>query len=258
MDYVKAKVILKKLSTLIDSFESLGEPISEIESEILHKYIEKLGQLIPSESESSEPSKQPSLKEKATKSVIGSTPEAKPIQGESSQEENISKSANSEHEKEVGRPKPIATVPEVPEEEIEIEIVDEDAKTASQKKEVPPIKVQKKKVLVSTEDDDADGDTSDLWAPVEIKELSHKLSFSPIKNIFKSISINERILTLNELFDGDSKAFKETLDHLETFDNFEDAAEYLRKGVAADYQWEEGEKLKKANNFMKIVQRRFL
>ena len=44
MDYASAKIILKKLSTLIDSFESLDEPISEIESEELN---EKRNDILP-------------------------------------------------------------------------------------------------------------------------------------------------------------------------------------------------------------------
>jgi hypothetical protein len=260
MDYGKAKVILKKLSTLMDSFESLGEPISEIESEMLHKYVDKLSQLIPSEGEfedSVEKHKEKPVKLKLDAQV--SVEEKQEAQEPSPPEEAKPKTKITQKESSKQNVETEELCKDVKEEKVKVEEKLEPVKEAQPKKEVASEKVKKKRVLVANEeDDDSEGDTSDLWSPVEIKELSHKLSFSPIKNIFKAISINERILLQNELFGGDSKDFKETLDHLESFKNFEDAANYLKSGVAKEHKWEDSKKIKKANNFMKIVQRRFL
>ena len=96
-----------------------------------------------------------------------------------------------------------------------------------------------------------------LFEQKEASELSEKLSQRPIKDIFKAMSINERVFTLNELFNGDKSAFDLALDRLNGFSHFEEAKVYLTYEVAGRFDWLHPSKQKKAKNFIKLVRRRY-
>jgi len=89
-------------------------------------------------------------------------------------------------------------------------------------------------------------------------ELSDKLSFSPIKDLRKSMGVNERIFTINELFNGDQQLFDEVIQELNQFGAYGEASAYLMKKVAIPYHWEEKDKKKKAEHFVRLVFRRYL
>ena len=54
MNYKKAKTILRKLNSLLESFENLGEPLSDIECEMLHRYTDEFRKLVPEDHEEAE------------------------------------------------------------------------------------------------------------------------------------------------------------------------------------------------------------
>lgn len=110
---------------------------------------------------------------------------------------------------------------------------------------------------VVVEEEDMPQSMKEIFSESRINELSDKLSHSPIKDLSKSMGINEKIFTIQELFGGDSNLFTTTMSRLNQFENFNDAKSYLVKGVAKDQRWDEGDKQKKAINFIKLVQRRF-
>lgn len=89
------------------------------------------------------------------------------------------------------------------------------------------------------------------------KELSERLSQTPIADIKKAMGINERVLTLNELFGGDQAAFDETLTALNGFSSYDQAKNYLASTAAPKFNWTEKEKKKKAQAFAKLVWRRY-
>lgn len=91
----------------------------------------------------------------------------------------------------------------------------------------------------------------------EAKELSEKLSITPIKDLNSAMGINDRFLTVNELFSGDANAFKECIDHINQLDSYEDAKSYLLSETAQKYDWSSASRLKKAAGFITLVQRRF-
>jgi len=88
-------------------------------------------------------------------------------------------------------------------------------------------------------------------------EISDRLGNLPIKDLTKSMGINERMFTVKELFGGDQEKFKSVLNDLNGFKNFEEAKSYLIEGVASELNWDESSKYKKALNFVKLVQRRY-
>ncbi len=97
-----------------------------------------------------------------------------------------------------------------------------------------------------------------LFHQEEGKELSHKLSSLPISDLHKAMGINERIFTINELFRGDSMAFKHTMTSLNQLGSFEEAKNYLAQNVAGEFDWANKSKVNKAKNFIRLVKRRYI
>lgn len=91
----------------------------------------------------------------------------------------------------------------------------------------------------------------------ETNELSDRLGESPISDLTKAMGINERMLTVNELFDGDNTAFKSALSALNDMANYEDAKSYISTELIEKYNWVSPKKRKKAKVFIKLVKRRF-
>lgn len=96
-----------------------------------------------------------------------------------------------------------------------------------------------------------------LFNEADTKELSDKLSKSPIADLTKSMGINEKIFTIKELFGGDSALFSTTMSELDKLTSLEQAQDYLVKSVAVSEDWGNDSKIKKAANFVKLISRRY-
>lgn len=96
-----------------------------------------------------------------------------------------------------------------------------------------------------------------LFSTEDANELSHKLSQQPIADLTKAIGINERILTINELFDKDTVFFTEIMKKINNLSSFDDAKKILVQ-LAQKFDWVAEDKKKKATIFIKLVRRRFL
>ena len=97
----------------------------------------------------------------------------------------------------------------------------------------------------------------ELFEQKEATELSERLSLRPLKDLRRAMGINERILTTNELFDGNGDALKDTLTTLNGLNTFDEAKDYL-SNIAGIYDWTSRKKKKKAQIFIKMVRRKFL
>ena len=86
----------------------------------------------------------------------------------------------------------------------------------------------------------------DLFEFESGKELSDKLSRSPISDLTKSMGINEKIFTVQELFGGDSSLFSSAMDALNKFTSLDQAKDYLIENVAIANNWASEAKMKKA------------
>ena len=96
-----------------------------------------------------------------------------------------------------------------------------------------------------------------LFEQKEAKELSEKLSSQPIKDLNKAMGINEKILTINELFSKDDSAYKTAVKQLNVLKSFEEAKPILSE-LAEKHNWTQRNKKKKAQVFIKLVRRRYL
>ena len=130
-----------------------------------------------------------------------------------------------------------------------------------------PIVVEKPRVLASTPPPPAaEASSSKPSVPEDIaalfdsqanpKELSEKLAAQPIRDLTKSMGLNEKFLTRDELFGKDNEAFNAALTKLNSFKNFEDASIFLAE-LAIKYGWTKKGKKKKAQIFIKLVRRRY-
>jgi len=72
------------------------------------------------------------------------------------------------------------------------------------------------------------------------------------------MGINERILTINELFHGNQQLYQQVVNHLNSLDSYDLAVEYLATGVAAENKWGNKKRKMKAEVFLNLVKRRYL
>lgn len=98
---------------------------------------------------------------------------------------------------------------------------------------------------------------AELFADEKVTDLSDKLALTPVKDLTKSMGINERIFTQQELFGNNQMQFNETLQKLNNCQNFIEAKQYLLDNVISVYDWTNEQKIKKAATFVKLVKRKF-
>jgi hypothetical protein len=98
--------------------------------------------------------------------------------------------------------------------------------------------------------------TQKLFVIEKAKDLSERLAMSPINDISKSMSINDRALVSKYLFGNDIKLFSETLNTLNNLHLFDEAKEILMP-IAQKNVWTDEEHREKAEGFIKLVYRRY-
>ena len=99
---------------------------------------------------------------------------------------------------------------------------------------------------------------NELFSEDKVNDLSDKLGLTPVQDLTKSMGINERIFTQQELFNNNAQQFNDVLNLLNGFKSFEDAKQYLITTVIPEYGWMQDNKIKKATTFIKLVKRKYL
>ena len=100
-------------------------------------------------------------------------------------------------------------------------------------------------------------EVAELFHEKQATDLSEKLSSMPVNDLMKTMGLNERILTVNELFGGDANAFKNVMTDLNRLGNFEEAKQYLAANVVEKYGWTKRNKKSKAKVLIKTIRRRY-
>lgn len=229
MNATKFNKYLKKIKSFGDLVEDI-ENLSLIEKDLLKDYTKKLYEAIDEKEDNSKPVK------KAKKNKKNNTLEkAEKLKEISEDKVEISKTEEVSFD-----------TPKIKEEITKVEVI---------KEEVAKEIVNEEKIEVIP---NVSNDLLDLFEVNDSNELSHKLSHTPIKNLTKSFSINERIFTVKELFGGNKDIFEKSLEDLDKFNSLEDAKNYLLTNVVNEYGWDAPKMLKKVNEFVKKVKRRYL
>lgn len=89
------------------------------------------------------------------------------------------------------------------------------------------------------------------------EDLPGRFSHVPIESIESAMGLNERIFTLNELFGGNKGLFDATCTQLNALPSFSEAKTLLMNGPARQFKWSDPERLKMAEEFIRIIVRRY-
>ncbi len=246
MDLQKTKILLEKVTALYKSMSADAQNVSSIERDLMKSYLQQLYDIFlhaPSDVANAEPTPVEVFKTtpKITLNKIKSddnTPRVKTDIKEAPP-------------RPAPPPPPPAPVPE--------------PAPVVEKKEAPVVEVPKAQPepivpqpAAATPTPRANNEEmEDLFHFPSARELSEKLSELPITDIKKEMGLNERILTVNELFGGDQASFDATIATLNQLKSFDEAKDYLIRNVSRKYDWLAKDKVSKAKIFIKLVKRRY-
>ena len=96
-----------------------------------------------------------------------------------------------------------------------------------------------------------------LFALPVNKDMPSRFSHVPIDSIESAMGLNERIFTLNDLFGGNKGLFDATCTQLNALSSFSEAKTLLINGPARQFKWSDPERLKMAEEFIRILVRRY-
>jgi hypothetical protein len=88
-------------------------------------------------------------------------------------------------------------------------------------------------------------------------ENADKWGSTPIADLSKSIGLNDRISMITVLFSNDQHAFNNALTQLNNIGGFEQAKDYMMRNLVTVYNWNEGNKSERAQQFINLVRRRY-
>ncbi|MGK0313837.1 MAG: hypothetical protein ACI86M_000046 [Saprospiraceae bacterium] len=244
MNFKKVEKAAKKINQLLENMRD-EEQVSKIEKDLLLSYVRDLYEKVIHTDES--------LK-KATAVVYNQNKVAK----------------NHISEPEIAAaptPHPPVEIADVVRQEIKQTAYQRDPTTSKKTVETPahspndivytPVKAVVAEEIAAPSYNNVTQELLELFETGSVNELSDKLSRSPISDLTKSMGINERIFTVNELFGGDTGLFNTTMQELDKLSSLEQARDYLVNKIAVEQNWGGEPKMKKAINFVKLISRRY-
>lgn len=89
----------------------------------------------------------------------------------------------------------------------------------------------------------------------ENQVVSEQINSEPIKDLKKAISINERFLFINELFNGDEAMYDRSIKTINAFSIYPEAEYWIRRELKIKFAWDE--KSNTVKQFNQLVKRRF-
>ncbi len=229
MDNNRAKLLLDKINGLFRNLNLDANQISSVERDLMLSYIRDLYDAVL---------EQPSSQ--------ASRPKSSPTMPKERKEPDF----------EIVKPKEEKST--IPPKIIEIEEPSPEPKDSTAQPPKPPAKPKDEasKLSPAKSKTSPDNTFEQLFEQKRATELSEKLSESPITDLTRAMSINDRLLYMNELFGKDIQALNETLKLLNKYDNIEEAKGLLAN-LADQYTWLDDEKINIAREFIKLVRRRY-
>lgn len=224
MDYKRSKALLKKINVLHDSAIDFEGSMTSMERDLLLQYLRDLYDIILHDNQST----QAPINRINGGASVAEIPKRQPSVAPTQSVSPVERVAEP--------PKPIVNQAKVIAAETPQPVI-EAVKPESGKK--------KERLAVLFQSNDA-------------QDLKSKFGSLPISDISKSMGINDKILTINELFGGDQGLFNTVVSELNSFNSFDKAQEYLIGGVAKKQSWYEEGKKEKAATFIKLIRRRYI
>ncbi|MEZ4994281.1 MAG: hypothetical protein R2824_27910 [Saprospiraceae bacterium] len=238
MDLQQAKVLLTKITTLHDSMSLDNGPIASIERDLMLSYIRQLYEAYQDISSNGKITKSTA----AAPSAKTAGPELE-IVPPSQEREVVPEPPQRRY-----TPPKIIEIPDPTPEPVKV------APPPPAPKPTPPPPVATPKPAASA---GTNAKVRALFDQKEARELSEKLSLQPLKDLTKGLSINDRLLYTNDLFNKNTDNFNEALRTLNNKDSMDTARSYLEQ-LAMEYNWTDGEKEDVAKDFIKHIRRRFV
>lgn len=234
MEHKQARILLQKINRLFDAIASSDAPPSRIEVDLLHDYTRQFyDSLSAAASAEPEPEKPATVEIEKPVFPIERVAEPDRVKQEVIREQVPSPAAIANERSSALNNEPVP----------------EEVAPEAQPVETPP---PSKGPTTFRADYDV------LFMTEEAKDLSDKLRTSPIDDLSRAMGINERFLTINELFHGNHEAFDQVLRRLNDLSCFDDARRYLEDEVISRYDWLDKTRAKKAGIFIRLVRRRYL
>lgn len=233
MNLEKASVLLEKINSLHKAMQADGV-ISDIEKDLMKSYVRELYEIYLNASNAPSPVK---------------------IKKPNSFDTEVIRKKTSTKPKEAYKPPRIIEVPKKIEETpkapppIPVDIPAPRPIPKIQKKETPTPPIVTSSSNISKE-------VKALFKEKKAKELSEKLSASPIRDLTKAIALNDKLLFSNELFGGALVTFNEVVRTLNDLPTKVDAENYLME-LAKQHDWAGDDRKDTAIEFIKLVRRRF-
>lgn len=256
-----AQRLLHKIQSLLD--DGQGQGISRLEKDLLKSYIQQLYDLVVNDEPAEESTSRTSASVQAKETLIPPPPppvieripppvmEHIPPPVELPEEKPIPGYVEEELAAPVSNPmawKPVDPVPHVQETIPTPPVVEA---PVMREVPVPP------PVVTPVAEPVADEALNSLFEVLKKDEISGKVSHVPIASIESALGLNERIFTLNDLFGGDRALFEETCTQLNQLSSFAEAKALLMSGVAQKFGWTHPERVKMAEQFIRIMARKY-
>ena len=231
MNLSKSKVVLKKINTLHDNI-LLSGTMSKIEKDLFLDYLRDMYELILEKDEDSEVESSHPLQMVRQKN---------PAQSQTGPNEVV------EQIEEV-----VVEEKEDPQYEM-VEVAEEYGRANGHAIE-GPVQLVKETVTTSKA---VSAEIENLFNEESINQHSYRFSQTPIIDISKAMGINEKILTINQLFNKDQQEFNYVAAKLNYFNTFEEASQFLKTEVAEKYKWDAESKRAEAIDFIRLVSRKY-
>ena len=246
MDLIKAQRLLVKIQAFLDN--APGKEISRLEKDLIKSYIQQLYEAI-SEEEKQVPAEVVKPPEVQLPKVQKFEPVHIPV--EESRPETVKQPLTWETPVKMEVPEPqVVAMP------VDIPVPLPKVEPMPIKEEVKEHVVTALKVTPERQEAGALADTLKKLFEAATADDS-RFGHVPVSNIEAALGINDRIFTLNGLFEGDKPMFDATCAALNDLRSFTEATELLIHGPASRYNWTDPEKVKMAEHFIRIVYRRY-
>lgn len=99
-------------------------------------------------------------------------------------------------------------------------------------------------------------DTLREAAAAEPVTVAETFTRTPIESVARSISLNQKFRFINQLFNGNSSAYNQAIEEIDTLDNYGQALDLISYRYASQYVWDMNSD--EVSELVEILKRRFV
>jgi energy-converting hydrogenase A subunit M len=105
------------------------------------------------------------------------------------------------------------------------------------------------------EDKDQTGILNEKLQSKDKQTLADKLAKSGGKSIMKMLTLNQRFMFVNELFEGNQNQFLSAVEQIDGMESYKEASSHIKKSFADKYNWDM--ETEEVQEFIELVEKRF-